>query len=271
MMTLTTTRRSPRRPRRSGGMPRAAERDRLARLRAGGDLQLARPVERRHLDRRAERGERCRHVDDRDEVVAVAHEALVLAHPHHARTGRRRAAALARVAAARDPDPLPVGDPGRDVDLRACAAPGTGRAPSQVVARLLRDAPVAAAGVADAPCARAGRTAVRGDALELARAAAALAAHDRRARLGAVAVAVLAARDGLVLDLDLAPRARRRRGRSATATATSPPCAAPPRRPPPPNRRTAAAAAEERARRGRRRSRSPRSRLVAAERRPSWP
>ena len=48
----------------------------------GGDLDRDVAVERRHLDRRAERGQRRRDVDDGDQVLGVAQEALVLAHPH---------------------------------------------------------------------------------------------------------------------------------------------------------------------------------------------
>jgi hypothetical protein len=59
----------------------AAHLDRVARLRAGRDLELdlgrRRAFER---DGRPERGTRRRNVDDRDEVVAFAHEALVLEH-----------------------------------------------------------------------------------------------------------------------------------------------------------------------------------------------
>ena len=52
-------------------------------------------------DRRAERGERRGHVDHRDEVVAVAHEALVLADADDDVQVAGRPAALAGVAAAR--------------------------------------------------------------------------------------------------------------------------------------------------------------------------
>ena len=81
--------------------------------------------------------QRRRHVDDRDEVVAVAHEALVLAHAHEHVEVARRAAALARVAAAGEADPLAVVDPGRDVDLERAAA-DRASAPAALGARLAR-------------------------------------------------------------------------------------------------------------------------------------
>ena len=61
-------------------------------------------------------------VDDGDEVAAVAQEALVLGDAHDDVEVAVRAAALARVPAGRDVDPLAVGDAGRHADLaRACA------------------------------------------------------------------------------------------------------------------------------------------------------
>ena len=56
-----------------------------------------------------------------DEVVAVAQEALVLGDAHEHVQVAGRAAAVAGVAAPGDADALLVGDPGGDVDLRACA------------------------------------------------------------------------------------------------------------------------------------------------------
>ena len=171
--------------------PAAAHHDRLARLRARGDVQRHVAVQRRHLDRRAQRRQRRGHVDHGHEVLAVADEALVLLDPHDDVEVAGRAAALAGVAAAGHADPLAVGDPGRDVDLTRA-----GSRPSRAVAGLaglLGDPAVAAALVAQRgphhlPEARAL------DGLDLAGAAAAVAGHDRRARLGAVAVAGLALR-----------------------------------------------------------------------------
>ena len=106
------------RPRWSGGSPRDAQRDRLAGLRAGGDLDRDLAVQARHLHGRAERRQRRRDVDHRVQVLLVAHEALVLAHPDDDVEVAVRPAALAGVAAPAQPDPLAVGDAGRDVDVQ---------------------------------------------------------------------------------------------------------------------------------------------------------
>ena len=105
-------------------------------------------VERRDLDRRAERRQRRGHVDHRDQVLAVAQEALVLAHPHDDVEVAGRAAVLARVAAAREPDALAVGDARRDVDRDAARLAHDARAVALVAGRL-GHAAVAAADVAD--------------------------------------------------------------------------------------------------------------------------
>ena len=99
--------------------PAPGHHDRLARLRAGGHVQRDVAVERRHLDRRAQRRQRRGDVDHGHEVLAVADEALVLLDAHDDVQVAGRPAALARVAAAGDPQPLAVVDPGRDVDLHA--------------------------------------------------------------------------------------------------------------------------------------------------------
>ena len=102
MTTLTTTRRSPRRAApRSDGMPCAAHHHGLARLRAGGELHLARR-------RRASAPRACAPSaasgaatsSDGHQVVAVAQEALVLGDAHEHVEVARRPAALAGVAAA---------------------------------------------------------------------------------------------------------------------------------------------------------------------------
>src|SRR4051794_8999653 len=178
----------------------AAHDDRLTRLRAGRDLERDRPVERRDVDRRAERRRRRRDVDHRHEVLAVAQEALVLAHAHHHVEVAGRPTALARVPPAGDPDALAVRDPGRDVDAhRAVLDPV--RAAAAHLARLLGHAAVAAAHVAD-PRSHELAEARAGNGLDLAGALAARAGDDRRARLGPVAVAVVAQDLGLVGDLD---------------------------------------------------------------------
>ena len=62
----------------------------LAGLRARLELELDRAVERLDRDRRAERGLDDREVDLREDVVALAHEALVGPDAHARRRGRRR-------------------------------------------------------------------------------------------------------------------------------------------------------------------------------------
>ena len=183
-------------------------------------------------DRRAERRQRRGDVDGRHEVVAVAHEPRVLAHVDLHVQVARRAAALAGVPAPGDPDPLAVGDPGRDVDrhLRRARPCGRGRGTR---GRARGDPAVAVAAVAHGGAHDLAERRPR-DRSQLAGALALRAGLDRRARLGAVAVAVLAQRSR--------PR-RRPRPASPLAprpsvisadTATSPPWTAPPRRPPPP-------------------------------------
>ena len=78
------------------GHAAAAQHELPAGLRAGGNDELLVAVERRQLDRRAERGlgDRDRHVGD--EVVAVAPVALVRRRPGGGRTGRRRRRRAAR-------------------------------------------------------------------------------------------------------------------------------------------------------------------------------
>ena len=258
MATLTTTRRSPRRPR-AAAAARAAHHDRLARLRAGGDLERHVAVERRHLDRRAERGQRRRDVDHGDEVVAVAQEALVLAHPHDHVEVAGRAAALAGVAAPRQPDALAVGDPGgMSTRTRRCSA--TMPAPSH--------SSHGCSGIRPSPSQRS-HTAVRTswpnarprDALELAGAAAARAVDDRRARLGAVAVAASGTARPPRTRPRPACRAPPRRGRSRPRRRRRRPgsAAGRPRRPPPPNAGVEPAGAEERREEVARTSRRPRS------------
>ena len=90
-----------------------AQGDHGAGLGAGGHLDLLVAVERGHAHGRAERRRRGGHVDHGHQVVAVAQEALVLAHVDQHVQIAGRAAALARVAAAREPDALVVGDAGR--------------------------------------------------------------------------------------------------------------------------------------------------------------
>ena len=162
--------------------------------------------ERRHLELGAERRHRGGHVDHGDQVVAVPDEALVLRDDDVDEEVARRATGLAGVTSPADADPLALGDPRRDVDADGvrqllAAAAGAARA------ALLGDLAVATADVAgDRPRDLAERRAA--DRLQDAVAVAARAGLDRRAGLGAVAVAALAAVDDLVADVDRRPRRR---------------------------------------------------------------
>src|SRR5205807_602418 len=80
-----------------------------------------RTVERRHLERGAKGGEGCRYIDDRDEIVALAHEAVIGGDrdEHVGVAGRR--AELADVAAAGEANALTVGDAGRHLDVESPA------------------------------------------------------------------------------------------------------------------------------------------------------
>ena len=95
----------------------AAQDTSLAGLRAGTELQLGVAVEGRHGERRAERSLRHRQVDGREDVVALAHEPLVAADSDEDVRIARGAADRAGVSLTRDPDPLPVVDPGRDLHV----------------------------------------------------------------------------------------------------------------------------------------------------------
>ncbi len=215
----------------------------LARLGAGGTSTVARA-----LERRAPRASPpsaasgAGDVERGDQVLAFAHEALVLADADEhvevaggARRARRRD--RGRRARMRWPSAIPAGTStssscaarhaarGRGTRRTACS--GTRPSPPQTSQTTVRTI---------------WPNGVRVDRLQLAGAAAALAGLDRRARLGAVAVAVLAALDRLVGDLD------RRAARGLEQVdldgrrATSPPGAGP-RAPP---KRATGAAAEER-------------------------
>ena len=128
------------------------------------------------------------------------------------------------MAGAGDPQPLAVFDPGRDLDrLGPCRGCGRCRRTSQGVSGLAGAAADVAGDAADHLPERRPR-----DLAQLAGAAAALAGGDRRPRLGAVAVAVLAGADrveatsrrprGDLVELTR-PRGCRRRRRTAAAEA----------------------------------------------------
>ncbi len=178
---------------------------------------------------RADRRQRRGHVERGDQVVALAHEALVGAHPHeHVQVARRGARPRRRARwpprRMRWPSAIPAGTSTVELALGRAAA-----APAALPAGLAGDASVAVAGVADdrahhLPEGRAGHR------LQLPGAAAALAGLDRGARLGAVAVAVLAALDRLEGDLDLGALGGLRAGRSRPRRRRRLPAAGPARR-----------------------------------------
>ena len=176
-------------------------------LGARGDLDLDVAVEqRRRAQRRAERRQRRRDVEHRDEVVAVADEARVRAHLHDDVEVARRPAAPRPRGRARTGGRAGRRRSPRARRPRACARATSRPRPVAARARRLRDAPVAVADVAvDGPHDLPERRAR--DRLQPARAAAALAGLDRRARLGAVAVAVLADVDRLEGSSSRVPRA----------------------------------------------------------------
>src|SRR5205807_3266300 len=132
-------------------------------------------------------------------IVAVAHEPVVRDHVDEHVDVAGRAAPLARVAAPGQPDPLLVVDPGRDVDAEAPPR-GLASAPAALLAGRLGDAPVTAASIADGRAHQLSERRPR-DRTKLAGSAAARARLDRRARLGAVAVAARAGLHRVVLDV----------------------------------------------------------------------
>ena len=134
------------------------------------------------------------------QVLLVAHEALVLAHPDDDVEIAVGTAALARMAAAAEPDPLAVGYAGGRVDVQRARFGGLALSRTDG-AGLLGHAAVAAADVADRGAHELAEARAR-DRLQLAGPMAARARDDRRPGLGAVAVAALAAHVGLELDLD---------------------------------------------------------------------
>ena len=212
-MTLRITRWLPRRRAPEARQPGAAQDLFVAGLGAGGDLDLALLVERGDGDRGAEHrlggGDR----DDADQVGAVALEALVLgdldldvevarrAHRPRRRDRRRRPAAAGHSRSR--PGFRPRASAARGCDrCRAHSAQG--------VSGILPAPPQASQATAlDHLPERGAR-----DPAQLAGAVAFLAGGDRRPRLGAVAVAVLAGADGVEGDLPPHPGGDLRRGRS---------------------------------------------------------
>ena len=200
------------RPRRSPGMPAPRSTITSPGWVPGASSTGTRPLERLHLERRAEGRERRWHVERGDQVVAVAHEALVGAHAHRHVQVAGRGPGFARVAVAAQADALAIGDAGGDVHIEV-ALDLPAPTPAALAAGLLGDAPVAVTGVAEHRAHHLTEGRAR-HGLHLAGSVAALAGLDRRARLRAVSVAVLAAVDRLVAHLHAARRVRPRAARS---------------------------------------------------------
>ena len=265
-MTLTSTRWSPRPKPCSTGIPFAAEDADLARLRAGLELELHLAVERRdgHASRRAPPASIVRSTV-REDVVAVAHEALVGRDAHLARRRRRpdRRATPAWPSPRsriRWPSWIPAGP-----RPRASAARATRPAPSH--------SPHGCSTTLPAPPQRAARSVRTNSPKTLRETCCTRPAPPQvgqvarlRARLGAVAVAALARR----------PRPRTSTSRVApvaastssisTSAATSAPRARPPAAPPP--KRSSPKNAEKMS------ARLPRSKWVGVKpplRSPAWP
>ena len=134
-------------------------------------------------------------------MVAFAHEPLVLSHPHEHIQIARRGAHFAGVSSPRDADALTVGDPRRDLHVELALSADTSPA-AAVTARLCGHPTVP---VADVAGHRANHLSERRARcrLQLATAATAFARLNWGSRLGSVAVAMLAAVDGLIGDLHL--------------------------------------------------------------------
>src|SRR5690606_32208644 len=120
------------------GQPQAAQREALAVLGPGRDLQLALAVERRHLDLPAEHRARGRDLHLREQVLTVALEALVPDHLHLDVEVPGRRARITRVTGAPDSDALPGLDPRRDLHVPG-APPGDAALALAHLAGLLRD------------------------------------------------------------------------------------------------------------------------------------
>ena len=175
--------------------PHAPQDDVLAGLRPRRDLDLALAVEGRDGHRAAEHRSSGGQLDDRNQLLAVALEALVLGNQHLHVEVPDLPAGLARVPGARDPDPLARLDPRRDLDLPGAHADGPSLASALLAGRLGHLALAAAGGAGAGP-----HHLTEGDPghlAQLAAAAARLAGPNRGSGLGAVAAAALAGRDRL--------------------------------------------------------------------------
>ena len=170
----------------------------LARLRTGREVELVVALERRDRQLRAARCLDDRQVDLREDVVAVALEALVAGNADLDVRVTWDATVRARVAGAADPDPLGVVDSGRDLDLELlrldCAAISVASSAGGLDHRAGAETRWARL--------RADELAkdAAGDLLQVAVAAARLAGRPLSAGLGALAFATLAGDSDLDLD-----------------------------------------------------------------------
>src|SRR5262245_14461868 len=181
----------------------AAQHAHVAWLRAGLERQLDGAVERLDADGRAERRLDDREVDLREDVVALAHEALVGTHAHEHVRVAGAAAERAGVALAGEADALAVVDAGRDVDVELarleCAARAVARL-ARVLDHLSAPTALRARRRADELAEEAAR-----DLLQTAAPAAAVAPDRLRAGLDAVAAARRAGHGGLERHRHLRP------------------------------------------------------------------
>ena len=220
------TRRSPRPPPESAGMPLSPQDAHIARLGSRSDLELDLSLCRGHGDRRADRGIDHGQADDGDQVVAVARKSLVGMDTNLDEGVARLPAERARVSFAAHADPLPVVDAGGYLDIEQ---PLRDEPPVAVaaLARLLDDP-------ARTVTARTGRRtdelaedALR-DLLDAARAAAGVARDGRRAGLRPGAAASLAGDGHLQRHLYVRPVERLDErdldGRPDILAARPPPC-----------------------------------------------
>ena len=107
--------------------PLPAENADVAGLGARLEVELLGAFEGVDHDLRPDRGLDDRQVDLREDVVPLTHEALVRPDVHMDVSVAVAAAERAGMAFARDPDPLAVVDPGRDLDVELARVASSGR------------------------------------------------------------------------------------------------------------------------------------------------
>src|SRR5439155_395615 len=173
------------------GKAEAAQDAHVTRLRAGLEVELDVAVQRRHPDGGAERRLRKRQIDRAVDVVSLTDEALVRLDVHLDVHVAGAAAEHAGVPFAAEPNPLPVVDSGRNVDLQgACLQHAAGAV--ALFARMVDRSTRAAAGRAGLRADELAEDAAR-DLSQPAAAAARLAGADLGSGLGAATAAATAA------------------------------------------------------------------------------